>query len=84
MELRVNGPSKKVDSDLAVDDVSFEVERGRFLTLLRPSGFGKTTLFRCVAGVETPDAGTIEIGVEVVFSNNNRISMLIRQVPNCL
>jgi iron(III) transport system ATP-binding protein len=45
----------------AVDGVDLEVRVGEMLTLLGPSGCGKTTLLRLVAGLESPDAGTIEI-----------------------
>jgi iron(III) transport system ATP-binding protein len=53
---------------LAVRGVSFEVRDGEFLTLLGPSGCGKTTTLRCVAGLETPDAGEIRIGDRLIFS----------------
>jgi iron(III) transport system ATP-binding protein len=46
----------------AVDGVDLEVVPGEMLTVLGPSGCGKTTVLRLVAGLETPDAGTIEIG----------------------
>jgi iron(III) transport system ATP-binding protein len=53
-------------SHLAVNDISFRVERGQFYTLLGPSGCGKTTTLRSVAGLERPDAGEIRIdGVPV-------------------
>jgi len=51
----------------AVRGVSFEVDLGVFLTLLGSSGCGKTTTFRCIAGLETPDSGEIYIGEEAVF-----------------
>src|SRR5258708_34255686 len=50
----------------AVDDVSFAVAAGEIVTLLGPSGRGKTTTLRCVAGLEHPSAGTIRIGGAVV------------------
>ena len=51
---------RKVYGDLAaVDDVSFEVERGKFLTLLGPSGSGKTTILMSIAGFVQPTAGLI-------------------------
>jgi iron(III) transport system ATP-binding protein len=46
---------------VAVDGLSIDVLRGEMLTLLGPSGCGKTTLLRLVAGLETPDAGSIDI-----------------------
>lgn len=55
----------------AVDDISFDVEDGRFYTLLGPSGCGKTTTLRCIAGLERPDAGEIEVAGEIVFSSKN-------------
>ena len=52
--------SKSFDKTQAVADVSLEVERGEFFGLLGPSGCGKTTTLRMIAGLEKPDAGTIE------------------------
>ena len=50
----------------AVDDVSLEVEAGSFVSLLVPSGCGKTTLLRLIGGFEPPDSGTIFIcGLDV-------------------
>jgi len=43
-----------------VRDVSFEIHKGEFLCLLGPSGCGKTTLLRLLAGLETPDSGSIQ------------------------
>jgi iron(III) transport system ATP-binding protein len=45
----------------AVDDVSLSLAEGRILALLGPSGGGKTTLLRLIAGLEAPDAGTLSI-----------------------
>ena len=41
----------------ALKGVSFEVKAGEFVTLLGPSGAGKTTLFRCLTGLERADNG---------------------------
>ena len=45
----------------ALADATFEAREGEILTLLGPSGSGKTTVLRIIAGLETADAGTVEI-----------------------
>ena len=52
--------SKRFDETPAVSDVSLEVQGGEFFGLLGPSGCGKTTTLRMIAGLEKPDAGSIE------------------------
>src|SRR6187455_3539790 len=59
--LSLNNTSKRFGQTTAVSEVSLEVERGEFFGLLGPSGCGKTTTLRMIAGLETPDAGTIEL-----------------------
>jgi iron(III) transport system ATP-binding protein len=53
----------------AVHDVSLGVPDGAFFTLLGPSGCGKTTILQCIAGLETPSGGDINIGGVTVFSS---------------
>ncbi|HWG06545.1 MAG TPA: ABC transporter ATP-binding protein [Beijerinckiaceae bacterium] len=53
-----------------VFDVSFEVKPGEMFTLLGPSGCGKTTTLRCIAGLETPDNGTIALAEKSLFDGN--------------
>ena len=50
--------------------VSMHLQRGEVVALLGPSGSGKTTLLRAVAGLETPKAGTINIGERRVFNGD--------------
>lgn len=52
----------------ALDAISLEVHRGEFVVLLGASGCGKTTLLRCLAGLETPDSGSISFADRIVFS----------------
>jgi iron(III) transport system ATP-binding protein len=63
----------------AVHDVSFEVKKGEFFSLLGPSGCGKTTTLRCVAGLETPDAGEIWIDDKPVFSSKKGIMVPVHE-----
>jgi len=61
MHIEVRGVSKNFGSYAAVSDVSFSIERGKLVGLLGPSGGGKSTLLRMLAGLETPDRGDIFI-----------------------
>jgi len=58
--VRFENVTKQYDDDPAVlDDVSFQLERGKFYTLLGPSGCGKTTIIRLIAGFIEPTKGHI-------------------------
>src|SRR6201999_1581437 len=52
----------------AIDGVSFSIPAGEIVVLLGPSGCGKPTTLRCVAGLEHPTGGEIAIGARVVSS----------------
>lgn len=58
-------PGRAVGAN-AVDGIDLEVGEGKLTTLLGPSGCGKTTTLRLIAGLERADAGTVEIGGQVV------------------
>ncbi|HEY0005479.1 MAG TPA: ABC transporter ATP-binding protein [Pyrinomonadaceae bacterium] len=58
--LSLKNISKRYGTTAAVAELSLEVERGEFFGLLGPSGCGKTTTLRMIAGLETPDSGSIE------------------------
>src|SRR5690606_24768466 len=58
--IRFENVMKKYGDDTTVlDNVSFEMERGKFYTLLGPSGCGKTTILRLIAGFIEPSEGSI-------------------------
>jgi spermidine/putrescine ABC transporter ATP-binding subunit len=59
--IALEGVSKEFGGVAAVDDVSFELDSGRFLTLLGPSGCGKSTTLRIVSGLAAPDKGIVRI-----------------------
>ena len=54
---------------LALDDVSVNVGQGELLVLLGPSGCGKSTMLNAVAGLLTPDQGTVTIAGQKVFQS---------------
>jgi len=84
------GVTKAFAGHAAIQDVSFAVAEHEFVAVLGPSGAGKTTLFRCMTGLLTPDGGTVridgdEIGglrgrarrrIAVVFQQFNLVSRL--------
>ena len=59
----------------AVAGVSFEAPQGQFYTLLGPSGCGKTTTLQCIAGLESPDEGEIELGNTQVFASSRLLDL---------
>ncbi len=61
-DLSLHAVSKRFGAVQAVHDLSLDVTSGEFIVLLGPSGAGKTTTLRLIAGLEQPDAGAIRIG----------------------
>jgi sulfate/thiosulfate transport system ATP-binding protein len=61
VSISVRNVSKRFGEFTALEEVSIEVESGSLTALLGPSGSGKSTLLRVIAGLETPDGGTVFI-----------------------
>ncbi|MEV4312759.1 ABC transporter ATP-binding protein [Actinocrispum sp. NPDC049592] len=59
--IEVSNLRKKYGEHIAVDDVSFTVERGEIFGILGPNGAGKTTTVECVEGLRPADGGTISV-----------------------
>jgi putative spermidine/putrescine transport system ATP-binding protein len=81
--VRVEGVSCAFDQVRAVDAASFELGRGRFLTILGPSGSGKTTLLRMIAGFVRPASGEIFIAgqpVSAVPPHKRSIGMVFQRL----
>jgi oligopeptide transport system ATP-binding protein len=84
-DLTVSFPIERHRRLLAVDDVGFDLAQGESLGIVGESGCGKTTVARCVVGLQRPDAGSISIdGVDVEATRSRserRAVQLIFQDP---
>jgi iron(III) transport system ATP-binding protein len=60
--VQARGLRRQFGAILAVDGLDLDVMPGEMLTVLGPSGCGKTTMLRLIAGLDTPDGGSIDIG----------------------
>ncbi len=72
MELTVSISKKLSDFDL---EVSFSCGSGRLLALVGPTGAGKTTIMRIIAGLERPDAGLIRHNGEVLLDSVSGVNL---------
>lgn len=59
--LEVRGLSKAYGIQTIFTDVSFQIRRGEKVGLIGPNGVGKTTLVRCILGMERPDSGNVAL-----------------------
>lgn len=74
--IRFEHVSKSYEDSTVLNNVSFEIERGKFYTLLGPSGCGKTTILRLIAGFMEPSEGSIYFNGKEI----NRVPAEQRQV----
>lgn len=81
-EVRLAGLTKRFGDVAAVDSMDLTIADGEFLVLLGPTGAGKTTTLRLVAGLEKPDAGTVTIGgrdVTAAMPASRDVTMVFQQ-----
>ena len=62
--------TRRFGERVAVEDVSFTLERGQILALLGPNGAGKTTTLRMLAGLIAPSSGDVRVGGETLTRRN--------------
>ena len=75
MKLEIKNLTKKFKSTIAVNNVSFKIEKNKTLGLLGPNGCGKTTSIGMMLGLITPTNGEILID-ENCLNSKNRIELL--------
>jgi len=81
-EVRLSGLSKTFGDTRAVDQVTMSIPNGAFVTLLGPTGAGKTTILRLIAGLERPDEGDVVIGGRSVVNETpaqRNVAMVFQQ-----
>ncbi|AZN97618.1 ABC transporter ATP-binding protein [Mesorhizobium sp. M9A.F.Ca.ET.002.03.1.2] len=61
-DVHIKGVTKSFGEHTAIDNLDLQVKDGEFVVLLGPTGAGKTTTLRLIAGLERPDMGSIHIG----------------------
>ena len=77
--LRIDALAKRFGDTPVFHDVSLAVARGEFVALLGESGVGKSTLLNCIAGLEAPDAGRIELaGTDLATLDDDGRALLRR------
>src|SRR5438105_2869385 len=82
--LNVNNLRKTFADLVAVDDVSFALERGRLVGLLGPNGAGKTTTVSMIAGLLTPDRGEVLVDGRRLAGDTDPMKRKIGLVPQDL
>lgn len=73
--------SKSIHGRKILDNITMEIEEGSFVCLLGPAGGGKTTLLKIIAGLETPDRGSVFFGKDDVTDlppNMRDVSMVFQ------
>ncbi len=72
MSIEISNVSKRFGAFQALNQIDLNIQSGELVALLGPSGCGKTTLLRIIAGLETPDQGTIVFHGEDVSGHDVR------------
>ena len=63
----------------AINDISFEVEEGKFVAIIGPSGSGKTTILHTIAGLEKPTSGKVYFYDKSIYEMNKRDLTILRR-----
>ncbi len=72
--IEINGLGKSFNDRMLIDDFSAIIPRGAIVGIIGGNGAGKSTFFKMLTGVETPDTGTIDIGstVDMAYVDQSR------------
>lgn len=79
--IKINNLSKSYGKTKALDNVSFNVERGELFGLIGPDGAGKTTLFRLLTTLLTPDEGSATVDGRDIVKDYLNIRSAVGYMP---
>jgi len=80
MKVELRNVSKAFGANRVLDNVSYEAEFDHTLALIGPSGGGKSTLLRLLAGLDRPDAGTILVNGEALARSEEALRLYRRTI----
>src|SRR4249919_1865626 len=80
--LQIKGLVRHFGDVHAVQDVSFQVDRGQVLGFIGPNGAGKTTTMRILATLETPDGGDARVGPFSVVDDPEDVRRIVGFMPD--
>jgi ABC-2 type transport system ATP-binding protein len=81
MPVEVRNVVKQYGSQLALDDVSFDIENGQVLGFLGPNGAGKTTMMRILTGIIPANSGTVTVNGINVMEDSLKVREKIGYLP---
>lgn len=77
--LQVKNVSKTFENEPIISNISLELHEGEIVSLLGVSGGGKTTLFNIIAGLSTPDEGSVWLDGENITSKPGKVSYMLQK-----
>lgn len=77
--LQVKGVSKSFEGEKIIENISIELHKGEIVSLLGVSGGGKTTLFNLIAGISSPDQGSIWLDGEEITGKPGMVSYMLQK-----
>jgi ABC-2 type transport system ATP-binding protein len=80
--LTVQNLTKSFDTNLAVNDVSFTIEKGEIFSLIGPNSSGKTTIVKSIVGLLQPSSGSITVEGYDLSKNPEEAKALIGYIPD--
>lgn len=76
--ISVRNLSKSFNSNVVLDGIDLDINKGDVIAIIGPSGTGKSTLLRCIDRLETPESGTIDLnGLKVDLAAHGNRKQLI-------